>query len=148
MGSANQAEKWGVMALTALIVDLPLGLVVVYVLAAIVWYELLRLAVVSRLARRRGDRGRGDVLQSESWEQAELAERELEAAEQEAAEASEPDLARRLYYLARKAAKAERDLAIQMASEATEKAVERIERRHQEIDAELEDEEAERLRSG
>jgi hypothetical protein len=148
MGWANQAEKWGVMALTALIVDLPLGLVVVYVLAAIVWYELLRLAVVSRFARRRGDRGRGDALQSESWEQAELAEHELEAAEREAAEASEPDLARRLYYLARKAAKAERDLAIQMAGEATEKAVARIERRYQEIDAELDDEEAERQRSG
>jgi hypothetical protein len=148
MGSANQAEKWGVTALTALIINLPLGLVVIYVLAAVVWYELLRSAVVSRLARRRRDGGRADTLQSESWEQAELAERELEAAEREAAEASEPDLARRLYYLARKAAKAERDLAIQMASEATEKAVERIERRYREIDAELDDEEAERLRSG
>jgi hypothetical protein len=148
MGSANQAEKWGVTALTALIINLPLGLVVIYVLAAVVWYELLRSAVVGRLARRRRDGARVDTLQSESWEQAELAERELEAAEQEAAEASEPDLARRLYYLARKAAKAERDLAIQMASEATEKAVERIERRYREIDAELDDEEAERLRSG
>jgi hypothetical protein len=148
MGSANRAEKWGVTALTGLIINLPLGLVVIYVLAAVVWYELLRSAVVSRLARRRRDGGRADRLQSESWEQAELAERELEVAEQEAAEASEPDLARRLYYLARKAAKAERDLAIQMASEATEKAVERIERRYREIDAELDDEEAERLRSG
>lgn len=148
MGSANHAEKWGVTALTALIINLPVGLAVIYGLAAVVWYELLRLAVVSRLAGRRGDRGRSDAPQSESWEQAELAERELEAAEQEAAEASEPDLARRLYYLARKAAKAERDLAIQVASEATEKAVERIERRYQEIDAELDDEEAERLRSG
>ena len=134
--------------MTALIINLPLGLVVIYVLAAVVWYELLRSAVVSRLARRRRGGGHADRLQSESWEQAELAERELEVAEQEAAEASEPDLARRLYYLARKAAKAERDLAIQMASEATEKAVERIEHRYREIDAELDDEEAERLRSG
>jgi hypothetical protein len=148
MGSANRAEKWGVTTLTALIVNWPLGLAVIYVLAAVVWYELLRTAVVSRIQRRRLRTGHLDTLHDESWEQAELAERELETAEQEAAEASEPDLARRLYYLARKAAKAERDLAIQMASEATEKAVERIERRHQEIEAELDDEEAERLRSG
>jgi hypothetical protein len=83
----------------------------------------------------------------ESGEEAELAESEREAAEQEAAEASEPDFARRLYYLAHKAAKAERDLAIQTANKATERAVEQIESRYREIATELDEEEAERLNS-
>jgi Tfp pilus assembly protein PilX len=132
--------------LPAFVLDLPAGLAVIYVLAFLVWYELLRLAVVSRFARHRGDRARMPAFEREAWEDAELAESERELAEEEAAEASETDPARRLYYLARKSAKAERDLAIQTASEATEQAVERIERRHREIAAELDQEEDERLR--
>lgn len=122
---------------------MPLGLAVIYGLAVIVWYELLRLAVLSRVARRRS--GKAAVTTSESWDEAELAETAREAAEREAAEASEPDFERRLYYLARKAAKAERELAIQTANEAAGRAVERIEGRYREIATELDDEEAERL---
>ena len=126
-----------------LILKMPLGLAVIYGLAAVVWYELLRSAVLSRVARRRGNRARTPT--PERGEGAELSESEREEAEREAAEASEPDFARRLYYLARKAAKAERDLAIQTANEATERAVERINGRYREIATELEVEEAERL---
>jgi hypothetical protein len=126
---------------------MPLGLAVIYVLAFLVWYELLRLAVLSRFARRRRDGGRMPAFEREAWEAAELAESERELAEQEAAEASETDPARRLYYLARKSAKAERDLAIQTASAATKEAVERIESRYREISAELDQEEDERLRT-
>jgi hypothetical protein len=132
-----------VTAVTALVLSLPLGLALIYALAAVLWYELLRSAVLGRVARRRGKGGH--VASAESWQEAELAQSEREAAEQEAAEASEPDFARRLYYFARKAAKAERDLAIQTAHEATERAVERIENRYMEIATDLDDEEAERL---
>jgi hypothetical protein len=145
MGSENQADKRRVTALPALMLRMPLGLVVIYGLAFVLWYELLRSAVLSRVAQRRSNEARVPAL--ESGEEAELAESEREAAEQEAAEASEPDFARRLYYLARKAAKAERDLAIQTANEATERAVEQIESRYREIATELDEEEAERLNS-
>jgi hypothetical protein len=135
-----------VSALPAFSLNLPLGLAVIYGLALLIWYELLRLAVLRRVARRKGGRARVPAFQTEDWEAAELAESERELAEQEAAEASETDPARRLYYLARKSAKAERDLAIQTAGEATKRAVERIERRYREIGAELDQEEDERLR--
>ena len=127
----------------AILVTLPLGLAVIYALAAVLWYELLRSALLNLLARRRGVDAR--ISSVGRWEEAERAESEREAAEQEAAEASEPDFARRLYYLARKAAKAERNLAIQKAHEAAERAVERIENRYLEITAELDEEEAERV---
>ena len=127
----------------AILVTLPLGLAVIYALAAVLWYELLRSALLNLLARRRG--GDARISSVGRWEEAEHAEIEREAAEQEAAEASEPDFARRLYYLARKAAKAERNLAIQKAHEAAERAVERIENRYLEITAELDEEEAERV---
>jgi biopolymer transport protein ExbB/TolQ len=123
---------------------MPPILAAIYVLAAVLWYELLRSALRGRILRRRGKEAGG----VEEWEQAELAASEREAAEQEAAEAAEPDVARRLYYLARKAARAERDLAIQRANDATQRAVERIEDRYREIAADLDDEEAERLRRG
>ena len=145
MVSEDQAEKWRVTALPAFILKMPLGLAVIYGLAVVIWYELFRLAVLSRVARRRSNEAR--LPASQRGEEAELAESEREVAEQEAAEASEPDLARRLYYLARKAAKAERDLAIQTANEATKRAIEGIERRYREIDAELDQEEAERLKT-
>lgn len=122
---------------------MPLGLVVIYCVAAVLWYELLRSAISSRVARRRNDEARASA--SRSSEDAELEASEREAAEREAAEDSEPDLPRRLYFLARRSAKAERDLAVQTAEAARERAVERIEGRYREIAAELDDEEAERL---
>jgi hypothetical protein len=143
----DQVEKWTMTPVQAFILKMPFGLAVIYVLAVVIWYELLRLAILSQVARRRANRARIPLSQWDSWEQAELAEREREVAEQEAAEASEPDPARRLYYLARKAAKAERDLATQMANEAAERAVAGIEHRYREIDAELDQEEAERLKT-
>jgi hypothetical protein len=147
MVSDDKAEKWTVSPLPAFILKMPLGLAVIYGLAVVIWYELLRLAVLSQVARRRTNRARISASHWGSWEEAELAEREREVAKHEAAEASEPDPARRLYYLARKAAKAERDLAIQMANEAAERAVGGIERRYREIDAELDQEESERLKT-
>jgi hypothetical protein len=143
MGSPDQAENVSVTAVTAFMLELPLGLAVIYGIAMVLWYELLRSAVLSRVARRRSKHARMPAL--ESWEAAELAEGERETEEREAAEASEPEIARRLYYLARKSAKAERDLAIQTANEAAERAVARIESRHREIATALDDEEAERL---
>jgi hypothetical protein len=135
----------GVTASPAFILSMPTGLAVIYGLAALIWYELLRSAVRGRIARRRGRKARIAQFQSDRREEAELRERDRDVVEREAVEASEPDLARRLFYLARKAAEAERDLAIQKANEAAAQAVDRIERRYREIDAELEREEAERL---
>jgi hypothetical protein len=136
------------VSVTAFVLNMPLGLVVIYALAAVLWYELLRSAIVSRLPRRRGDGPRAPAVDEQGEQEREAAEREAaerEAAEREAREASEPDLGRRLYYLARKAAQAERDLAIQTANEATRRAVDRIERRFLEVSAELDDDEAQRL---
>jgi hypothetical protein len=128
---------------TALILEMPLGLAVIYGVAAVLWYELLRSAVLGRVARRRR---KGEHLRRvNSLEEAELGESQRETAEQEAAEAAEPDPARRLYFLARKTATAERDLAIQAASEIAEIAIKRIEDRYGEIAKGLDDEEARRL---
>jgi hypothetical protein len=137
----------GVTAFPAFVLNMSPGLAVVYGLAAIIWYELLRLAVLGRLARRRTRKARLPAFEAKSREEAEVREGERAAAEQEALEASEPDLARRLYYLARKSAAAERDLAVQTANEAAEQAVERIESRYREIGAELDRDEAERLKN-
>jgi len=143
MGSCDQAENLSVTVPTALILEMPLGLAVIYGVAAVLWYELLRSAVLGRVARRRR---KGEHLRSvDSLEEAELAESQRETAEQEAAEASEPDPARRLYFLARKTATAERDLAIEAASEAAARAIKRIEDRYGEIAKGLDDEEARRL---
>jgi hypothetical protein len=148
MGSWDQAENPSVTAPPALILELPLGLAVIYGVAAVLWYELIRSAVRGRVARRRrkGEHP-GSV---NSLEEAELAESKDETAEQDAAEAAEPDPARRLYFLARKTATAERDLAIQAASEAASRATRRIEEHYGEIAKGLDDEEARRLgyRSG
>jgi hypothetical protein len=134
-------------AISAVIVlRLSVGLAILYGVVVVIWYELLRAAIMSRVRRRRGEQAQMAAFHDESWEEAERAESQREAAEQEAAEASEPDPARRLYYLARKAASAERDLAIETAGEATKQAVERIERRYREIDAEIEREEVERVK--
>jgi hypothetical protein len=134
---------WRVAADVA--IRLPPALAVIYGLAIIIWYELLRLALMDLLAKRRT--GRADRDQFEHWrsQEAELAESRRQAAEQEAAEASEPDPARRYYYTARRTARAERDAAVEAASKAVEQAIERIERRHLKIEAALDHEERERI---
>jgi hypothetical protein len=137
----------GVTAFPAFVVSLPVGLAVVYGLAAFIWYELLRFTLLGRVARARRRKARLPAFEAKSREQAELRESERAEGEQEALEASEPDLARRLYYLARKSAAAERDLAIQTANEAAEHAVERIESRYREIGDELDRDEDERLKN-
>ena len=143
MASWDQAENLSVTSPTALVVEVPLGLAVIYGVAVVLWYELLRSAVRGRVARRRRE---GEHLRSvNSLEEAELAESQRETAEQEAAEASEHDPARRLYFLARKTATAERDLAIQAASEVAERAINRIEDHYRETAKRLDDEEARRL---
>jgi hypothetical protein len=129
-----------------IVIRLPVALVVIYVLAIVTWYELLRFAVMRRVARRR--RGTADRDEFEQWrrQEAELARARREAAEQEAAEEAEPDPARRHYYIARRTARAERDAAVEAASKAVEEAVGRIERRHREIEAGLDHEESQRVR--
>ena len=145
MGSRDQAENLSVTAPTALILEVPLGLAVIYGVAAVLWYELLRSAVLGRVARRRRE---GEHLHSvNSSEEAQLAGSQREAAVTEAAEASEPDPARRLYFLARKTAAAERDLAIRAASGVADRAIKRIEDHYGEIAKGLDDEEARRLDS-
>ena len=129
-----------------LILRLSLGLAILYGLVVIVWYELLRSAVLNQVARRRSNKARAATFHRNRLEEAELAEREREAAEQKAAEESEPDPARRHYYLARKSAKAERDVAVEAASEAAKQAIERIERRCREIDRAIDHEETERIK--
>ena len=99
--------------------------------------------MLRRVARRR--RKGGHLRSVNGLEEAELAESQRETAAQEAAEASEPDPARRLYFLARKTATAERDLAIHAAREVAERAIERIEDHYGEIAKALDDEEARRL---
>lgn len=141
-------------------ISLPLGLLVVYVVGALIWYELLRAELVHLLGRRRGGRGRrrrrrgdrageaGAVAGEGEAEQvqvaelappalepvlAELVEREVNVdvgPGQEAVDGAAGDEARMHYYLARKAAAAERDAAVQAAKDATRRAVERIERRY------------------
>jgi hypothetical protein len=130
----------------ALVIDLPLGLVVIYVLAIVIWYELLRRALLKQLTRRRRSRARRAEFEQWRGEEAELAAIGREAAEREAAEESEPDPARRYYYLARKTARAERDTAVDTANKAVNEAIGRIERRHREIEAALDQEESERVR--
>jgi hypothetical protein len=129
-----------------LVVRLPPALAVIYVLAIVIWYELLRFALMRRVAKRRS--GKAERNEFEEWrrEQSELAQVRREAAEQEAAEESEPDPARRYYYIARRTARAERDAALERARDAVEEAIERIERRHLEIEDALDHEESERLR--
>lgn len=131
---------------SALVISLPVALVVVYGLAIVIWYELLRLAVTSRIAKRRSSRAERDEFEDWRRQEAELAEQSRRAAEQEAAEEAEPDPARRYYYIARRTARAERDAAVETANEAVEQAIERIERRHLQIEAALDHEEQERLR--
>jgi hypothetical protein len=138
-------------------ISLPLGLLVVYVVGALIWYELLRAELVHLLGRRRGGRGRRRGRRAERAGEAGAVAVEGEAERAQAAELAPPalvaelveramnddggrrpeamdgaagDEARMHYYLARKAAAAERDAAVQAAKDATRRAVERIERRY------------------
>jgi hypothetical protein len=131
---------------TDVAIRLPLALAVIYVIAIVIWYELLRLAVMTRLAKRRSGKAERDQFEQWRQQEAELAESRRQAAEQEAAEESEPDPARRYYYIARRTARAERDAAVETASKAVEGAIDRIERRHLEIEDALDHEETERIR--
>jgi hypothetical protein len=143
-------------------ISLPLGLLVVYVVGALIWSELLRAELAHLLGRRRGTRGgrsrrraeragedeavavAGEAEQVQA-QAAELASPALEPAlvelveravnvdggpGQDAMDGAAGDEARMHYYLARKAAAAERDAAVEAAKEATRRAVERIERRY------------------
>jgi hypothetical protein len=127
-------------------IRLPLALAVIYIVAIIIWYELLRLAVMTRVAKRRSGKAERDQFEQWRRQEAELAESRRQAAEQEAAEESEPDPARRYYYLARRTARTERDAAVETATKAVEQAIDRIERRHLEIEDALDHEETERIR--
>jgi hypothetical protein len=138
------ASVWPIAADVA--VRLPLALAVIYVLAIIIWYELIRLAVMNRVAKLRSGRAERDEFEQWRRQEAELAQSRREASEQEEAEESEPDPARRYYYIARRTALVERDAAVETASKAVERAIERIERRHLEIEAALDHEESERIR--
>jgi biopolymer transport protein ExbB/TolQ len=127
------------------VVRLPLALAVIYIVAIIIWYELIRLAVMTQVAKRRSGRAERDEFEQWRSQEAELEESRRQAAEQEAAEESEPDPARRYYYIARRTARAERDAAVEAASKAVEQAIERIERRHLKIEAALDHEERVRI---
>jgi rubrerythrin len=136
----------GVFVAADLVVRLPIALAVIYVVALAIWYELIRHAVMARVARRQGERTQSNEFEEWRRQEAELAQERSEAAEQEAAEESEPDPARRHYYIARRTARAERDAAVELARKAVEQAIGRIERRHGEIEASLDHEESERIR--
>jgi hypothetical protein len=119
--------------------SLSLGLLILYGLGAVIWYELLRSELGDLLARRRRRRRRRKA----RWDAGDEAEPEPELAgpiehgrpDQQADQESELDPARRHYHLACEAAKAERDAAVQAATEATKQAVERIEQRYRRADS-------------
>lgn len=115
--------------------SLSLGLAILYGLGAIIWYELLRSEFLELLARRRRRRAQVIKVDGGGSERAELAESEHRAPERKAAEESTRDPARTHYYLAREAAKAERDAAVEAATEATKQAIDRIERRYGQVEA-------------
>ncbi|HWW90806.1 MAG TPA: hypothetical protein VNY35_08520 [Solirubrobacteraceae bacterium] len=138
------AKVWRTAADVA--VRLPLALAVIYVVAIAIWYELLRLALMTQVTKRRHRRAARDEFQQWRSQEAQLVKSRREAAEQEAAEESETDPARRYYYVARRTARAERDAAVEAASTAVEQAIERIERRHLQIEVALDHEETERIK--
>jgi hypothetical protein len=147
------------------------GLVVLYGLVIVVWYELFRSQVLDRLRRRRGDgAGEGAPVQLEPLEDdaragghgrvdenGRAAENGLAGENGRAGEnghapvdpagsdGDELDRTRRYFYRSRQAAQRERDAAIEAANEAAQEAIGRIERRYREIDRDLLDEETERI---
>ena len=148
--------------------SLPIGLLAVYLVGALIWYELLRAELVYLLGRRRCGRGHpgqeaadgvaGDEARMHYYLGRKAAAAERDAAVEAAKEATRQAVERieRRYgragsatdgHTAGKAAKAERDAAVAAAKEASKQAIERIERRYREIDWALEDEEDERIRA-
>ena len=131
--------------LSPAVLQASVGLVVLYALVIIVWYELLRSQVVRRLRRRQGDRRRAvrpgepmedDVLRGENGH----APANLTGPEE-----LELDRARSYFHRARQAAQAERDAAIEAANSAAQQAIGRIERRYREIDGAYLEQETERI---
>jgi hypothetical protein len=138
-------------AMSAVIkLSLPVGLLVLYVVGVLIWYELLRSQLVDLLAwrrrrrkrrpRRGGGSGAGaDATGRANWvEPASVVGRGKVAPvasdgdvwELVAVDGAAGDDSRMHYHLARKAAAAERDAAVEAANDATRRAVERIEQRH------------------
>jgi biopolymer transport protein ExbB/TolQ len=146
-GRFAEVGSWRIAANLAVIVQLPLVLAVIYGLAVVIWYELLRRVLLKRVFKRRRSRDRRDDRDQLRRQQAALEQSEQEALERRAAEESERDPARRHYYLARRTAEAERDAAVETANAALEQAVDRIERRYREIEAALDREERERIKA-
>jgi hypothetical protein len=136
------------------VVRLSAGLLVLYGLVIVVWYELIRSLVVDRLRRRRRDDGVGAraVMQHEPMhEDAPAAENGRVGANGHAPvdpaglDGQELARARRYFYRARQAAQAERDAAIEAANEAAQEAIGRIERRYREIDGAYVEQETDRI---
>ncbi len=135
-----------VVASAAVNIQLPLALAIVYGLAIVIWYELIRFALLSGVRRRRSrGSGRAESEQS-STPHAAPTDSGPDAAAQEAHGGSEVDPARRYYHLARTTARAERDAAVDAANKAGIQAIERIERLHREIEWALDHEETERIK--
>jgi hypothetical protein len=129
-----------------IILRLSLGLVVLYGLVVIVWYELLRSIIVDRLRRGRGSEVDAVVAsEDERREGAQSGQNGRVPTERMAPEELDLERTRKHYHLARKAAKAERDAAIEAASDAAGEAIERIDRRYREIDGAFIEEETERI---
>jgi hypothetical protein len=127
------------------VVRLSAGLVVLYGLVIVVWYELFRSQVVDRLRRRRAGRGRAVTPGAPMREDTRPGENGHVPAELTRTEALELDRARRYFHLARQAAQAERDAAIEAANDAAQEAIGRIERRYREIDGAYVEQETERI---
>jgi DNA anti-recombination protein RmuC len=120
-----------------------------YGIVLILVYEVLIRWPYTSYEKRRQDRMAGEETvrryrQKEALSAQKKRERPIvarEAAERETREESEPDPLRRRYYLARKAAEAERDAAIQAVKQAEQRCQEVIneeaERQRQRLDDEL-----------
>jgi len=127
------------------VVQASVGLVVLYGLVILVWYELLRSHVVRRLKRRRDDEARS-LRPGEPMEEDALPGQNGHApATLAAPDELELDRARRYFHRARQAAQAERDAAIEAANNAAQQAIGRIERRYREIDGAYIEQETERI---
>jgi hypothetical protein len=136
------------------VVRVSAGLVVLYGLVIVVWYELLRSQVVDRLRRRRVDRARAarprepvgeDMAPGQNGQDMPTGQNGHAPANLTRPAELELDRARRHFYLARQAAQAERDAAIEAATDAAQQAIGRIERRYREIDGSYVEQETERI---
>jgi hypothetical protein len=135
--------------LSPAVVQASVGLVVLYALVIIVWYELIRSLVVHRLRRRQG--GEGNRVRSPSGPAAPMENGAHPGmnghapAHLSGPEELELERARRHFQRARQAAQAERDAAIEAANNAAQQAIGRIERRYREIDGAYIEQETERI---